>query len=199
MDLAGSFLRRNAAAISSNDFPFVSGTLRYANRKKTRRRTAKTTNTYGPHRSCSGAMRPGHSHQTTAWRIITPACIALEIQDVPLGDVCTSCYSALRTSPASCWYCFREVSYRDVLEAHPHNEVAGPVAEAGNGDGGGAWALTEQLSYNEPGDGPRPNFKEYNEEEDGDHADITHPGELALQEDALGIMVPTRFSLITAN
>ena len=89
-------------------------------------------------------------------------------------------YSALGTSPASRWCCFREVSYRDVLEAHPHDEVAGPVAEAGNGDGGGARALAEQLSYNEPGDGPRPNFKEYNEEEDGDLFEDEKDGQQSL-------------------
>lgn len=88
-------------------------------------------------------------------------------------------------------YHFTGVSYRNVLEAHPHDEVAGPVAEAGNGDGGRARALAEQLGYDKPGDGPRPHLEEDDEEEDGDHADVAHPGELALQEDALGVNGPS--------
>lgn len=123
-----------------------------------------------------------------------PACIASKIR----GTCAHPAILPWGPHPPH-WCCFREVSYRDVLEAHPHDEVAGPVAEASNGDGGGARTLAEQLSYNEPGDGPRPHFEEDNEEEDGDHADVTHPGELALQEDALGVMLPTRFSLIIAN
>lgn len=87
-------------------------------------------------------------------------------------------------------YSFRGISYRYVLETHSHDEVAGPVAEAGDGNGGGARALAEQFGYNKPGDGPRPNFKEDDEEEDRDHADIAHPSKLALQEGALGVTVP---------
>jgi len=96
-------------------------------------------------------------------------------------------------------YGFIRISYRYVLETHSHDEVAGPVAEAGDGDGGGTRALAEQFSYDKPGDGPGPDFKEDDEEEDCDHADIAHPGKLALREDALSVTVPTRLSLIIAN
>lgn len=96
-------------------------------------------------------------------------------------------------------YGSRGISYRYVLETHSHDEVAGPVAEAGDRDGGGARALAEQFGYDKPGDGPRPDFKEDDEEEDRNHADIAHPGKLALQEGALAVTVPTRLSLIITN
>lgn len=93
--------------------------------------------------------------------------------------------------PVTYLYGFRGISYRYVLETHSHDEVASPVAEAGDGDGSRARALAEQFSYDKPGDRPGPNFKEDDEEEDRDHADIAHPGKLALQEGALSVTVPT--------
>lgn len=91
----------------------------------------------------------------------------------------------------------RRISYRYVLETHSYDEVAGPVAEASNSDGSGARALAEQLSYDKPGDGPRPHFKEDDEEEDCNHADVAHPGKLALQE--VGVIVTKQLSLIITN
>lgn len=82
--------------------------------------------------------------------------------------------------PAGLAFGFRGISYRNVLETHSHDEVAGPVAEAGDSDGSWARALAEQFGNNKPGDGPRPDFKEDDEEEDRNHADIAHPGKLAL-------------------
>lgn len=90
-------------------------------------------------------------------------------------------------------YGCRGISYRYVLETHSHDEVAGPVAEAGDANGSGARALAEQFSHNKPRDGARPNFKEDDEEEDCDHADIAHPSKLALQEGALGVSPNTTF------
>lgn len=89
------------------------------------------------------------------------------------------------------------ISYRYVLETHSHDEVAGPVAEASDSDGSRAWALAEQFSYDKPGDGPRPHFEEDNEEEDCDHADIAHPGKLALQK--IDVIVPKQLSLVITN
>lgn len=59
--------------------------------------------------------------------------------------------------------------------------------------------MAEQFGHDKPGDGPGPDFEEDNEEEDGDHADIAHPGKLALQEGVLGVTVPTQLSLIITN
>ncbi|RLW00640.1 hypothetical protein DV515_00008584 [Chloebia gouldiae] len=127
MALAESFLRRNTAAISSKDFPFVSVRKQEEDEEQTRK-------------DCKHVW----STQILQWEKIS--------------------------------YCY-------VLETHSHDEVAGPVAEAGDSDGGRARALAEQLGYDKPGDGPRPHFEEDDEEEDCNHADIAHPGKLALQED----------------
>lgn len=94
---------------------------------------------------------------------------------------------------------FRGISYRYVLETHSHDEVAGPVAEASDGDGSGPRALAEQFGNDKPGDGPWADFKEDDEEEDGNHADIAHPGKLALREGALCVTVSTQLSLIITN
>lgn len=95
------------------------------------------------------------------------------------------------------YLCGCRISYRYVLETHSHNEVAGPVAEAGDSNGSRARALAEQLSHDKPGDGPRPHFEEDDEEEDCNHADIAHPGKLALQE--VGVTVPKQLPLIITN
>lgn len=99
MALAESFLRRNTAAISSKDFPFVSGTLKYANRKKMRSRPAKIANTYGPHRSCSGRVGTGETTISTTgmaspsypWWLRCPASLG----DGNLGGTFTSWWTAL--------------------------------------------------------------------------------------------------------
>lgn len=116
--------------------------------------------------------------------------------DGDLGGMCTSHWAA---GGAQQWghatnllYGFRGISHRYVLETHSHDEVAGPVAEAGDGDGGRTRALAEEFGYDKPGDGPGSDFKEDDEEEDRDHADIAHPGKLALQEGApLSVTIPT--------
>lgn len=54
-----------------------------------------------------------------------------------------------------------------VGEGHAYHKVAGPVAAAGEGNGGGPRSLAEQLGHDEPGNGPRTDLEETHKEENG--------------------------------
>lgn len=66
--------------------------------------------------------------------------------------------------------CFTEhvdlSAYLYILKGHAYEEVAGPVAAAGESDGRGPRSLAEQLGYYEPRNGTRTNLEETDEEED---------------------------------
>ena len=72
-------------------------------------------------------------------------------------------------------------TYRDVLEAESNKEIADPVVEGSQGQSSGAGSLAEKFSNHEPRDWTWSNLKETDEEENGCHAHITHPGELILK------------------
>lgn len=72
-------------------------------------------------------------------------------------------------------------TYRNVLEAEGDDEIADPVAEGSQCQSRGTGSLAEKFSNHEPRDWTWPNLKETDEEEDGRHAHITHPGELILK------------------
>ena len=65
--------------------------------------------------------------------------------------------------------------YLYVREGHADEEVAGPVAEASESNGGRSGPLAEQLRHDEPRDRTRADLKERHEEEHGRHADVAHP------------------------
>lgn len=73
-----------------------------------------------------------------------------------------------------------QAPYLYVREGQANNEVAGPVAEAGEGHGGRPRPLAEQFGHDEPWDGTGTNLKETDKEEDGRHADVAHPREFDL-------------------
>lgn len=67
----------------------------------------------------------------------------------------------------ACVYSMRVLAaYLYVGKGHAYDEVAGPVAAAGESDGRRPRPLAEQLSHYEPRDGTRTDLKETHEEED---------------------------------
>lgn len=82
--------------------------------------------------------------------------------------------------PPQSWFWGSGGDYRDVLEAHAHDEVGGPVGEPGHGEGGGTGPLAEEFRHDEPRDGARADLKEGHEAEDGHDAEVGHPGHLVL-------------------
>lgn len=76
--------------------------------------------------------------------------------------------------------------YLYVLEGQAYDEVAGPVAEAGEGHGGRPRPLAEQFGHDEPWDGTGTNLKETDKKEDGRHADVAHPREFDLHTQVRG-------------
>lgn len=80
----------------------------------------------------------------------------------------------------------RPAEIRDVLEAERDNEIAKPVAEGGQGQSSGAGSLAEKFSNHEPRDWTWSDLKETDEEENGCHAHVTHPGEFVQQHEAHG-------------
>lgn len=69
---------RNSAAISSKDFPLVSGTLKNVNRVKAKTTPAKRKNTYGPQKSCMENKQSPHQQlahllfsECAQWQLLT--------------------------------------------------------------------------------------------------------------------------------
>lgn len=76
--------------------------------------------------------------------------------------------------------CGNSGSHLHILEAHAHNEIRGPVGEAGDGNGSRTRALAEEFSHNEPRDGAWAHFEKGHEAKDGHDAQVGHPGQPLL-------------------
>lgn len=71
-------------------------------------------------------------------------------------------------------------TYSYILETHADQEVGRPVTKARHSHGCWPGTLGEELSHEEPGDGPRTHLEEGHKAVDGQHADVAHPGNAVL-------------------
>ena len=71
-------------------------------------------------------------------------------------------------------------TYLQFGEAEPHDEVGGPVGAARNSHGAGARALGEELSHDEPRDGPGTHLEHRHEPKHPRYSEVAHRRHLDL-------------------